>query len=148
MLKYVDTLVTFSEVPDEISLCINISGCTYKCPGCHSPWLWEDIGTPLDKEELERLIDKHDGITCVCFMGGTPKEVSELAKYCKGLAVAYYTGADTISEELDLKLFDYIKTGPYIAEYGPLTSRRTNQTMWKVNKEDYTIHDITDKFWK
>ena len=29
MLKYVDTMVTFSEVPDEISLCIEISNCSY-----------------------------------------------------------------------------------------------------------------------
>lgn len=148
MLKYVDTLVTFSEVPDEISLCINISGCPYKCPGCHSPWLWKDDGTALTIEALQKLIQENDGITCVCFMGGNPKEVNILAQYCNGLKVAYYTGADTISKELDLKNFDYIKTGPYIEEYGPLTSRRTNQTFWKVDKEDYSLHDYTDKFWK
>jgi len=148
MLKYVDTLVTFSEVPDEISLCINISGCPYRCPGCHSPWLWKDEGTPLTIGALQKLIQDNDGITCVCFMGGNPKDVNTLAQHCNGLKVAYYTGADTLSEELDLKNFDYVKTGPYIEEYGPLTSRKTNQTFWKINKEDYSIHDYTDKFWK
>ena len=29
MLKYVNTEITFAEVPDEISLCINISNCSY-----------------------------------------------------------------------------------------------------------------------
>ena len=29
MIKYVDTLVSFSEVPNEITLCINISNCPY-----------------------------------------------------------------------------------------------------------------------
>ena len=29
MLKYVDILVGFSEVPNEISLCIEISNCPY-----------------------------------------------------------------------------------------------------------------------
>ena len=29
MLKYVDTMVTFSEVPSEITLCINVSNCPY-----------------------------------------------------------------------------------------------------------------------
>ena len=29
MLKYVNTLVSFSEVPDEISLCIGVSNCPY-----------------------------------------------------------------------------------------------------------------------
>ena len=46
MLKYVDTLVTFSEIPDEITLCINISNCPCKCPGSHSSYLAQDIGEP------------------------------------------------------------------------------------------------------
>lgn len=33
MLKYVDTLVTFSEVLNEITLCINISNCSYSKAG-------------------------------------------------------------------------------------------------------------------
>ena len=52
MLKYVDTKVTFAEVPDEISLCINISNCPNHCEGCHSPYLAEDIGTELTKDEI------------------------------------------------------------------------------------------------
>ena len=44
MLKYVDTKVTFAEVPNEISLCINISNCPCKCHNCHSSYLAEDIG--------------------------------------------------------------------------------------------------------
>lgn len=148
MLKYIDTLVTFSEVPDEISLCINISGCPFKCNGCHSPWLWEDKGTELTKEELTKLIHENDGITCVCFMGGNPKDINALAKCCGDLKVAYYTGSDHISKELDLHNFDFIKTGPYIQEFGPLTSRTTNQTFWEIDKKDFSLHDITDKFWK
>ena len=50
MVKYVDTLVTFAEFPNEISLCINISGCPNHCPGCHSPYLAQDIGEVLNKE--------------------------------------------------------------------------------------------------
>jgi anaerobic ribonucleoside-triphosphate reductase activating protein len=44
MLKYVDTAVTFAEFPNEVSLCINISGCPCCCDGCHSPYLSKDIG--------------------------------------------------------------------------------------------------------
>ena len=44
MPKYIDARVTFSEVPDEISLCISITGCPYRCFSCHSPHLREDIG--------------------------------------------------------------------------------------------------------
>lgn len=85
MLKYSDILITFSEVPDEISLCINISGCKVHCKGCHSKHLWEDIGTDLTKEELRRLIEANEGITCVCLMGGdhNPMYITELAKEVK-----------------------------------------------------------------
>ena len=57
MLKYVETLITFSEFPDEISLCINISNCPNACVNCHSSYLKEDIGTILDYKELDKLID-------------------------------------------------------------------------------------------
>ena len=67
MLKYVDTLVSFQEVPDEISLCINISNCPCHCQECHSPYLAEDIGKPLGYWTLNHLIKTNKGITCVCF---------------------------------------------------------------------------------
>ena len=70
MLKYVDTLVSFQEIPDEISLCINISNCPNNCPGCHSAYLKDDVGTPLTYTELMRILKDIRGITCVCFMGG------------------------------------------------------------------------------
>ena len=43
-------MITFSEVPDEISLCINISNCPIKCPDCHSKFLWENIGKEITDE--------------------------------------------------------------------------------------------------
>lgn len=39
MLKYVDTAIVFSEIPDEVTLAINISGCPNKCKNCHSQYL-------------------------------------------------------------------------------------------------------------
>lgn len=47
MLKYVDARVVFQEIPDEITLAINISNCPCHCKGCHSQYLAEDIGKPL-----------------------------------------------------------------------------------------------------
>ena len=69
MIKYVDTLVTFSEVPDEITLCINISNCICHCKNCHSSYLAEDIGEELTFKALDTLIKNNNGITCVAFMG-------------------------------------------------------------------------------
>lgn len=82
MIKYTDYDIVFQEIPDETTLAINISGCPNRCPGCHSPELWEDIGTNLDLDELVRLVNKYDNITCVCFMGGdkNPFEIKNLIK--------------------------------------------------------------------
>ena len=43
-LKYLGYSIVFQEVPDEVTLAINISGCPHKCEGCHSKYLWEYDG--------------------------------------------------------------------------------------------------------
>jgi anaerobic ribonucleoside-triphosphate reductase activating protein len=151
MLKFVDTLVSFQEVPDEISLCINISNCPCHCEGCHSPYLAEDIGTELTWNELEKLIKNNTGISCVCFMGGDscPDYIEQLALFINyqswyPLKVAWYSGKSSIPNDLDINLFNYIKVGPYIPKLGGLDSETTNQIMYKV--EDGELIDITYRF--
>ena len=154
MLKYVDTLVSFQEIPDEISLCINISNCPNNCPGCHSAYLKDDVGTPLTYTELMRILKDIRGITCVCFMGGDkePWEIQRLAQFVKekGLKVAWYSGKQELHEDICLSNFDYVKLGPYIEELGPLTSRTTNQVMYKIDHlaDRPFVVDITSRFWK
>lgn len=163
MLKYVDVMVTFSEVPDEISLCINLSGCPHKCEGCHSPYLQTDIGDVLTKDIIDTMIKENKGITCVCFMGGDSDipRLCHLAQYVKDvykLKVAWYTGLSwhpTTIERPTTQVFDFIKTGPYIEKYGPLTSKTTNQRfytkgihMHKMDASDRMFYDTTYKFWK
>lgn len=152
MIKYVDTLVCFSEVPDEITLAINISGCPIRCPNCHSKYLWEDIGESLDRDSLYSLIENHKGITCVAFMGGdaNPNDINNLAEFIRDkypkLKIAWYSGRQELSKDINLECFDYIKLGPYMEEFGPLNSRSTNQRMYKVHNGE--LEDITNKFWK
>lgn len=152
MLKYVDTKIVFQEIPDEITLAINISGCPCNCRGCHSSYLAEDIGEPLDLQHLTNLIDSNKGITCVCIMGGdaNPSEVDDIAQdikeYYPELKVGWYSGRQELSNSIDLFNFDYIKLGPYKEEFGPLNSRTTNQRFYKVNGKE--LIDITNKFWK
>ena len=154
MLKYVDTLVSFQEIPDEISLCINLSNCPNNCPGCHSAYLKDDIGTPLTYTELMRMLKDIRGITCVCFMGGDkePWEIQRLAQFVKekGLKVAWYSGKQELHEDIRLANFDYVKLGPYIEELGPLTSPTTNQVMYKIDHlaDKPFVVDITSRFWK
>lgn len=151
MLKYVDTLVSFQEVPDEISLCINISNCPCHCEGCHSPYLAEDIGTDLTWDELEKLIKSNIGISCVCFMGGDscPDYIEQLALFLKyqswyPLKVAWYSGRSSIPNDLDINFFDYIKVGPYIPKLGGLDKETTNQIIYKVDNGN--LIDITYRF--
>lgn len=161
MLKYVDTAVTFSEIPDEITLCINISNCPCHCKGCHSSYLAEDIGEPLNLDNLVKLIKANQGISCIAFMGGdiSPTTVDAYASIIKyrypNLKVAWYSGRQELSKEIDLQYFDFIKLGPYIEELGPLNSKTTNQRLYRIvldyyddGTSGYELEDITHKFWK
>ena len=149
-------MVVFEEIPDEITLAINITNCPCHCPSCHSKFLWEDVGTELTNDEIDKLIEKNSGITCVCLMGGDSEHnsVNELAKYIKGeysdLKVGWYSGFSEIPNEIELLNFDYIKVGPYIEEYGGLNKKTTNQIMYKVEHHDMfaRLENITNKFWK
>lgn len=153
-MKYVDTLVSFSEIPDEITLCINISNCPNKCEGCHSSWLQENIGIELNNYELYDIINKNSGISCVCFMGGdsNPEEINDLAIKIKSknLKVGWYSGNSKISDKINIKNFDYIKIGPYLKDKGPLSDKNTNQKMYKIIHFTgmNSLKDITYKFWK
>ncbi len=138
MLKYANYDIVCQEVPGEVSLAINISGCPCHCPGCHSSYLAEDIGIPLTTGEIDRLVSQEaEGVTCVALMGGdaSPAEVSLLASHIKrhhpALKVAWYSGRTVISDEIDKEQFDYIKVGPYINHLGPLNSHTTNQRFYR-----------------
>lgn len=155
MLKYTDVQVTFAEFPDEISLCINISNCPYHCKDCHSSYLREDIGEPLDLMHLTDLIDKNTGITCVGIMGGDADyvEVDSIAEsikeYYPELKVGWYSGNDVLDKNINIMNFDYIKVGHFNGL--PLNNKDTNQIMYRVMKGmsgNYELVNITHKFWR
>ena len=127
MLKYVNTGIVFQEIPDEVTLAINISNCPCHCPGCHSHYLWEDIGLPLDTLAIDTFAREYGSdITCIAFMGGDadPKSVNLLAQYIHEehpqFKVAWYSGRLRIPRGIVKTDFDYIKIGPYIKHLGPL----------------------------
>ena len=164
MIKYKpDTVsVVFNEIPDYVTLAIEITNCQGTCEGCHSPWLREDIGEELTEEKLDELIRANRGVNCICFMGeGTDHEA--LKRLAAGshfrsdypYKVALYSGRPTVEKDFD-RYFDFIKVGPYIAARGPLNSPTTNQRLYEIERkysDDYELeetirHDITYKFWK
>lgn len=154
MLKYANFDIVFQEVPDEVTLAINISNCPNQCVGCHSQYLWKDVGYVLDKESLDELVEKYQsGITCVCFMGGDaePYDVANLAMHIKNkykdMKTAWYSGKNELPDAFHAETFDYIKTGRYEAALGALDSRTTNQRMIK-RLADGRVKDITSRFQK
>ena len=153
-MKYVDTKVVFREVPDEVTLAINISNCPVKCPGCHSSYLAQDIGEVLDSESLAMLVNKNPGITCVSFMGGDaePSKVRELALELKErnpqMKVCWYSGRGLENAMPLLDALDFVKVGPYIDECGPLDSPTTNQRFYRVfqQPDGPRLEDWTARF--
>lgn len=168
MIKYIpeETSVVFEEIPDEITLCINITNCQNNCKGCHSPHLKQDIGSLLDFTQFETLLEKNGGITCLCFMGegndekGLKNAISYLKEKHPEIKVALYSGRPEITDPFYWHNLDYIKVGPYIEEFGPLNKKTTNQRMYKKvdaklghgiiigTKCWFDWDNITDRFWK
>ena len=153
-LKYLGYSIVFQEVPNEVTLAINISGCPHKCEGCHSKYLWEYEGNYIS-DDLLQLIQKYNGlITCVCFMGGDQnhQELLELlikVRKC-GLKTALYTGEDALGS-LNIGILgnlDYCKIGHYDENLGGLDKPTTNQKMFAWNYTTYKWDDITYKFQK
>lgn len=175
MLTYKDTAVVFREIPDEVTLAINIAGCPVHCPDCHSQHLWKNDGVGLGLYELDKLIKDNPGITCVSLMGGDNDvhAVQTLLCFVKtnyDLKTSWWSGRENIPDCEFLSVLDYLKLGPYIKEKGPLDSPTTNQRLYRVVKQSstdapvvgfddngdeayitgdyYMMEDITPKLWK
>ena len=166
MIKYTTSQIVFEEIPDEITLALNISNCMNRCEGCHSPELRGNIGTELDFKALDELLAKNDGITCLLFLGegNDAESLKKLICYIQSkfttLKVGVYSGRKEIKEDFYWDVLDYLKIGPYVPECGPLNKRTTNQRLYK--RVDESIGrwevvngkcrrgwiDITDRFWR
>ena len=150
-LKYLGYAIVCEEVPDEISIAFNISGCDRKCNGCHSKYLWKYEGNYL-KDDYDNLLTKYkDLITCVCFLGGD-QNIEELCELCHiaksiNLKTCIYSGEESdqlFSKMINDNLIDYLKIGKYKSDLGGLNVIGTNQKMYKI--ENKTLKDITYKF--
>ena len=158
--------IVFQEIPGEVTLALNLSGCPCHCRGCHSPHLWEDIGEPLNRELLDGLLARYGSeVTCVAFMGGdqAPDEVADWGRYVRNhpspngsLKTAWYSGRMNFpvtplsaanSDAADSEApFDFVKLGPYVEALGGLKSPTTNQRLYK--RVGNRWEDITDAFWR
>lgn len=153
-LKYMGFAIVLEEVPNEISLAFNISGCPHHCEGCHSQHLWEYKGDLL-REDFQSIVEQYkEYISCICFMGGDQniKELEELCLIAKNkynLKTCVYSGEDNINMFQKMicdNALDYLKVGKYMKDKGGLNKTTTNQRMYQI--EENNIWDITTKFQK
>ena len=149
MLKYIPSLTdtVIEEIPDRVTLAVEITNCRGNCPGCHSPFLRDDIGEELTEAIIDKLLSDNFGINCFLFLGEGSDSAAllKLARHIKrswpAVETAVYSGRESVDQEF-YDVFDYVKTGPYMEARGPLNSRNTNQRMF------YHGEDITSRFWK
>lgn len=153
-MKFYNYDIVFQEIPDEVTLAINITGCPNHCPECHSRFLWNDVGEELNENSLTAIIHEYQSaITCVCLMGGDqdPAEIDRLAAFIRSqfvpIKTGWYSGRQQLAPEVDLSHLDFVKLGPYIADRGPLKSENTNQHLYRVHP-DGQLEDITFRFWR
>lgn len=154
MIKYVPemTSVVIEEIPDRVTLAVDISNCQGNCVGCHSPFLKTDIGEELTESVIDRLVADNFGVDCFLFLGEgkDPDTLLRLAAHVRSIALsaALYSGRKAVEDEIFMA-FDYVKVGPYIESYGPLNSKTTNQRLYKVthDADSYSLTDITSRFW-
>ena len=148
MIKYIPELtdIVLEEIPDRVTLAVEISNCRGSCPGCHSPFLQRDLGEELTPKVIDRLIADNFGVNCFLLLGeGSDSEAllgvaAHLKAAHPGIERAVYSGRAQVEPAL-YEAFDYVKVGPYIAELGPLNAPTTNQRLY------YHGEDITARFW-
>ena len=152
MLRYADYDIVFQEIPDEVTLAINLSNCPNRCKGCHSPYLQQNVGEALTEENLSILLQKFGkAVTCVCFMGGDadPYDVAYFANFLQQQQIApvkvgWYSGKQELPDGFPIRNFQYIKLGPYVESRGGLKSEQTNQRLYKIVQGE--MNDITYRF--
>ena len=151
MLKYANYDIVFQEVPNEMSLAVSISGCTLRCVGCHSRYLWEDKGEVLSIFAIEQLLKLEDGVTCLLLMGGE-HDIDALVEifmhFHRKIKTAWYCGLDMIPKDKlgIVQYLDFLKVGHFDMELGGLSSPTTNQRLYKIEHQgdgNYYQTDIT-----
>ena len=158
MIKYVPemTNVVLEEIPDRLTLAIDISNRTGLCEGCHSPFLRRDVGVELTPEAIDSLIAGNFGINCFLFLGegNDHAALMSAANYVRraypSLALGLYSGRESVEEDV-WELFDYVKIGPFRPSCGPLNKTTTNQRLYRIlhNADGTrTVDDITARFWR
>lgn len=133
--------ITLSELPNYISLVLQVPGCQQSCPGCHSKELRDiNSGEDFSLEEFKAILNKYRGkLSGVVFLGG--EWFSDFIYFLEEaqdnrLKTCLYTGKEELEDTKILKYLDFIKYGPWIQEKGGLDSKTTNQRFINVKTNE------------
>ena len=148
MIKYIPELtdIVLEEIPDRVTLAVEISNCRGSCPGCHSPFLKQDLGVELTPQAVDKPIADNFGVNCFLLLGeGRDLQAllgiaAFLKEYHPEVERAVYSGRTEVEPEV-WEAFDYVKVGPYVEALGPLNEPTTNQRLYHHGE------DITPRFW-
>ena len=154
------------EVPNEISIAFTLLGCPHQCKNCHSKDYWQSslmtrnttLGIHFSAENVKNILNNrafkdHEHATCLLFLGGdwemsffldtikVLRHTYHTSSAIKQYNFAWYTSLHLTDLQVYPELFDYfdfIKTGPYIEDKGPLNKKGTNQQFWSRQFLDTT----------
>ena len=144
-MKYHQFEIALQEVPGEISLSFSITGCSLRCEGCHSPFLWKkENGKLLSVKEFKKYLNQYQGFaTCVLFMGGEwhEEKLVELLKIAhhKKYKTCLYSGEEYVASTLLLHL-NWVKTGKWNPLKGGLDNKQTNQKFIHIQTDTLLNH--------
>lgn len=96
-----------------------LSGCTHKCPGCHSSEYWDfDTGKEFTNEEVEQIkqVLSQPHITGLSILGGDPLEEKNVIGLRVFLVTICTWYKDTFNKPLDVWLW----TGSIYEEFKPI----------------------------
>lgn len=133
--------IVFQEVPNEVSLLFQITGCQIRCKGCHSNELWnKKFGMELSNDYIINRFEEYSGlITCALFFGGEwyEDDLIEKLKLAKsyGLKTCLYSGELKVNSSI-IEHLDYLKLGPWIEQLGGLNNVNTNQVFLDVKTNE------------
>jgi len=142
--------IALKEVPSEISLVFNVTGCPVRCQGCHMPELQNpNAGIELTDELYNHYLETYkDKATCVLFMGGDWHLEELIEKLDKASELEYetalYTGSDLVDIPSELKSrLTYLKYGKWDNSKGGLDKQTTNQKLLNMKTGD----ELNYLFW-
>lgn len=136
-MKIDNYYISLSEFPDMISLVIPITGCPFRCEGCHSPEYQDPSnGKELTVELLDHILEENSVVDAIIFFGGDQygSQFIDILKYVKcktDKKLVLWTGASKVPYRIT-KHLSYIKVGQYVKELGGLDSTKTNQRFYKL----------------